>query len=491
MICNQKNAVAVHPLFVLLQGALLSCALLLSGSGFVAAAGLPTPEASDSQDEKLPIEDLQRFTKVVEYIKEYYVKPVKDDVLFDNAMHGMAAGLDPHSYYLDKEEYAELKTKTTGKFGGLGVEIIPEDGFIRVISPIDDSPAQRAGIQAGDLIIKLNDTPVKGLTVEKALATMRGEKGTKITLTIIRQGETKPLQISVVRDIINSPSVRGKILEDAFAYIRVATFQDNSGDDLVRTLQTLKKNSGGTLKGLILDLRNNTGGIVNSAVQIADAFLDRDKLKQYDGVIVYTKGRLPGSQIKEKAHASDLLNGAPLVVLINGGSASASEIVAGALQDYHRAVLVGTQTFGKGSVQTVLPLKGDRGLALTTALYYTPAGRSIQAMGIKPDIVVQHLKIPAPTDKADKDAWNALVIREEDLPGRLANGNAASDSAIGDKDKENKDKAEEKSVGAGAHARPASGGAAVSAAASSTELLYTDYQLHEALNVLKGLTLNR
>jgi len=434
--------------------------------GFVASLLMLPPvfvsADEPTKDDKLPIADLQRFTKVIEYIKEYYVKPVDDNVLFENAMRGMLAGLDPHSSYLDIEEFAELKASTSGKFGGLGVEIMPEDGFIRVISPIDDTPAQRAGVHAGDLIIRLNDTPVKGLTMREAIELMRGEKGSKIVLTIIRQGENKPLQITVVRDTISVQSVRSKILDDNFIYLRVSQFQSNSGDDLMRAIHNLKKNQAGKIKGLILDLRNNPGGVLDSAVQIADAFLDRDKLKQYDGVIVYTKGRLPGSQIKEKAHPGDILSGAPIVVLINGGSASASEIVAGALQDYRRAVIVGTVSFGKGTVQTVLPLKDDRGLKLTTALYYTPAGRSIQATGIKPDIEVHNLRIPAPNEK---DESNIFMIREDDLQGRLENGNTKSDNG-----------------------KSASSPTA-SSAGSTTPLLYTDYQLNEALNVLKGLTL--
>lgn len=431
-----------------------------------------------SKEEKLPIADLQRFTKVIEYIKEYYVKPVSDEVLFENAMRGMLAGLDPHSSYFNMDEFSDLKASTTGKFGGLGVEVLPEDGFIRVISPIDDTPAQRAGVQSGDLIIKLDNTAVKGLTAQEAIEKMRGEPGSKILLTIIRQGENKPLQITVVRDTIKVQSVKTKMLDDNFGYVRVSQFQSNSGDELTRSLQTLKKNNGGKLKGIILDLRNNPGGVLDTAVQIADTFLDRDKLKQYDNVIVYAKGRIPGSQIKEKAHAGDLVNGAPMVVLVNGGSASGSEIVAGALQDYHRAVVVGTKTWGKGTVQTVLPLKDNRGLKLTTALYYTPAGRSIQATGIVPDILVQNLKIPTP----DKNDLNALLIGEADLQGHLENGNAKDaeqdkedQPKIKDKDKDkNKDKLSEKTP---------------STSPLATDLLYTDYQLHEALNILKGLTL--
>jgi len=456
-----------HNIVTFIRPAFLTFLFLLTANISIAE----TAPAEDIKEEKLPIVDLQRFTKVIEYIKEYYVKPIEDEALFENAMRGMLGGLDPHSSYLGTEEFADLKASTTGKFGGLGVEVIPEDGFIRIISPIDDTPAQRAGIQAGDFIIRLNETPVKGLTMREAIELMRGEKGTKIVLTIIRQGEAKPLQITVVRDTINVQSVRSKMLDDQFAYIRVSQFQSNSGDDLSRAIQTLKKSNHGKIKGLILDLRNNPGGVLDAAVQIADAFLDRDKLKQYEGLIVYTKGRLPGSQIKEKAHAGDTINGAPLVVLVNSGSASASEIVAGALQDYHRAIIIGTQTFGKGSVQTVLPLKENRGLKLTTALYYTPAGRSIQATGIKPDIIVQNLRIPAPNEK--EDPMNAFLLREEDLQGHLTNGNKEEKEKSIDKDKSN-DK--DKTMGA----RPTP---------NTPALLYTDYQLNEALNVLKGLTL--
>jgi len=445
---------------------IIGCLSVFSGALF--AAEVKDTDTKEVKNEKLPIADLQRFTKVIEYIKEYYVKPINDDVLFENAMRGMLQGLDPHSSYLDVEEFSDLKASTAGKFGGLGVEILPEDGFIRVISPIDDTPAQRAGVQAGDLIVRLNDTPVKGLSMREAIEMMRGEKGTKILLTIIRQGENKPLQISVIRDTINVQSVRSKMLDDNYGYLRVSQFQSNSGDDLSRAVQALKKNNG-KLKGLILDLRNNPGGVLDTAVQIADAFLDKDKIKQYDNVIVYTKGRM-GSQIIEKAHSGDILNGAPIVVLVNSGSASASEIVAGALQDYKRAVIVGTQTFGKGSVQTVLPLKDNRGLKLTTALYYTPAGRSIQATGIKPDITIPNVKIPAPNDK-DKEQ-NALLLREEDLQGHLENGNksGAESKTVENKTVENKTEGKTE---------------------NKADLIYTDYQLYEALNILKGLTLTK
>lgn len=420
--------------------------------------------ADKKNNEKIPLADLQRFTTVVDHIKNYYVKSMDDSVLFENAMRGMLAGLDPHSAYLDKEDYAELKELTTGKFGGLGIEVVPEDGLIRVITPVDDTPAQRAGIQPGDIIVRLNDTPVKGLSLREAIEMMRGEKGTTIHLTIIRQGETKPLKIPVTRDTINVRSVKSEMLDDGFGYVRVSQFQGNSGDDFIAAVQNLKKTAGGKLKGLVIDLRNNPGGVLESSVQVADAFLDREKL-DHDALIVYTKGRLAVGQIKEKAHSGDMLNGAPIVVLVNGGSASASEIVAGALQDHHRAVVLGTQTFGKGSVQTVLPLKDNRGLKLTTMLYYTPAGRSIQADGIKPDILVQNVKVPSP----DADAAS-LLVREEDLRGHLENGSGqqvvkktttTTTTVTTMKDKDKKD----------------------------LPLISRDYQLFEALNILKGLSL--
>lgn len=441
----------------------ICCVLLLFVSSFTSAIALE----DSAKEEKLPLMDLQKFTRVIEYVKEYYVKPIDDNVLFENAMRGMLSGLDPHSMYFSKEEFTALKESTTGKFGGLGIEFLPEDGFLKVIAPIDNTPADRAGIQSGDLIIKLNDTPVQGLSTRETVEIMRGEKGTKITLTIIRQSEPKPIKVTLIRDTISAQSVRTKMLDGDFGYVRVSLFQSNSGPEFTRAIQNLKKTNNGKLKGLVLDLRNNPGGVVDSAVQIADVFLDRDHLKQYEGVIVSSKGRIPGSQMKQKAHAGDLLNGAPIVVLINNGSASASEIVAGALQDYHRAVLVGGSSFGKGSMQLVIPLKDDCGLKLTTALYYTPAGRSIQATGIQPDIAVPALRIPAPDEK---DNLSSLLIREQDLQGHLANGN------------EKKPDTEEASAKEGAKTSTP-----VAPTPNAENLLYTDYQLYEALNILKGL----
>lgn len=412
--------------------------------------------SAKAKKDELPVEEIQRLTTVIDYIKNYYVNPIKDNTLYDNAIRGMLAGLDPHSAYLDVEEYEDLKVSTTGKFGGLGIEVIMEDGFVRVISPIDDTPAAKAGVKAGDLIIRLDDTSIKGLSLKTAVEKMRGKPGSTITLMIIRKGEVKPLRIKVIRDIINVKSIKAHMLEQNYAYIRISQFQNDTGNELTKIINSLKEKH--KIKGAILDLRNNPGGILDSSVQIADAFLDKDKLK-YDGIIVYTKGRI-GSQIKEQAHSKDILNNAPLVVMINGGSASASEIVAGALQDHGRAIIVGPEpSFGKGSVQTILPLKDKRGLKLTTALYYTPAGRSIQAIGIKPDITIENIRIP----EVQKDNnGNGIYLRETDLQGHLENSTLKASDMQTDK---KEDKAKQKEL----------------------PLIYTDYQLYQALNILKGI----
>ena len=414
-----------------------------------------------AENNALPVAEIQRLTTVIDHIKNYYVNPVDDKVLYENAMRGMLAGLDPHSAYLDEEEFADLKVSTSGKFGGLGIEFILEDGFIRVISPIDDTPAAKAGLKAGDLVIRLDDVAVKGLSTREAVDKMRGKPGTAINLTLLRKGEMKPLKIKVVRDIINVQSVKTKMLDKNYAYIRISQFQNDTGDELIKHLRELKAKN--KLHGVILDLRNNPGGVLDASVQIADAFLNKDKLK-HDGLIVYTKGRV-GAQIREKARSKDMLENVPMVVMINGGSASASEIVAGALQDHNRAIIVGSEpSFGKGSVQTILPLKDKRGLKLTTALYYTPAGRSIQATGIEPDIMIENIRIPESKNEKDPDGSNGLLLRETDLQGHLANGTGSSAGAQAAKD--NKPKAD-------------------------LPLIYTDYQLYQALNILKGIAVTR
>ncbi|MCS5712682.1 S41 family peptidase [Candidatus Berkiella aquae] len=421
--------------------------------------------------ETLPLDDLQRFTSVVEQIRKYYVKPVNDKELFENAIRGMLSGLDPHSAYLDENEFSDLRANTSGKFGGLGIEVTMEDGFVRVISPIDDTPASRAGLKSGDFIVKLDDTPVKGLTLKKAVEMMRGDRGTNILLTVVRKGTNAPLKIKVTRDIIQVKSIRTKILDKSYGYVRVSQFQTHSGEDLVQAVEKLQKETNNQLKGLIIDLRNNPGGILESSVKVADAFLDKSRLN-YNGMIVYTEGRLPGSEIKELATDGDILQGAPVVVIVNGGSASASEIVAGALQDHKRALIVGTQTFGKGSVQTVLPLRDNHGLKLTTALYFTPAGRSIQAKGIVPDIEIPDIKMP----EVKHDELEELVnIRESDLDGHLENGAKKPESSP-EKEPQASNTTETPSK------------EAKSESDEGKLALKNDYQLNEALNLLKGLT---
>ncbi len=420
-----------------IRGALTGVVLTFCGY----AAGEPAQETAG-----LPLEDLRAFAEIFGRIKNDYVEPVPDGELLEHAIRGMVSGLDPHSAYLDADEFKDLQVGTRGEFGGLGIEVGLEDGFVKVISPIDDTPAQRAGIKAGDLIIRLDDKPVKGMTLNEAVKLMRGKVGTGITLTIVREGADKPLKIRVVRANIKVTSVKGRLLEEAFGYIRISQFQSHTTDDMLKTISRLKKESGGRLKGLVIDLRNNPGGVLNSAVSVSDAFLT-------GGLIVYTQGRLEDSQLQFKAASDDVLNGAPIVVLVNEGSASASEIVAGALQDHKRAVIMGKQTFGKGSVQTIVPIKGNTAVKITTARYYTPSGRSIQAEGIKPDILLENVTV------ATREGGTLDPLKEADLVGHLDNGNSS--------------KSPGKKSGRGTK--------------TEKPLVERDYQLNEAFNLLKGL----
>ncbi|MFM1855929.1 MAG: hypothetical protein RLZ83_1238, partial [Pseudomonadota bacterium] len=354
-------------------------ALTVLGAGVVLQPGARAEEVAE--EAALPLDELRVFAEVFGRIKNDYVEPVPDKELLRHAIRGMLSGLDPHSSYLSEDEFSDLRVGTSGEFGGLGIEVGMEDGFVKVIAPIDDTPAQRAGIQAGDLIIRIDAKPVKGLTLDEAVKLMRGKPGTEVVLTIVRERVEKPLEIKVKRDIIKVVSVKHRMLEPGFGYVRISQFQARTPEDVLRALSDLKQDGGGRLDGLVLDLRNNPGGVLNAAVAISDAFLT-------DGTIVYTEGRVKDSQLKFKAAPDDLVDGAPLVVLVNGGSASASEIVAGALQDHKRAVIMGRQTFGKGSVQTIVPINERTAIKLTTARYFTPNGRSIQAEGIVPDIVL-------------------------------------------------------------------------------------------------------
>ena len=324
----------------------------------------------------LPLEDLRAFADVFGRIKKDYVESVDDTSLLESAIEGMLSGLDPHSAYLNAESFKQLQVGTSGRFGGLGIEVGMENGFVKVIAPIDDTPAYRAGIVAGDLIIRLDENPVKGLTLGEAVDIMRGEPGTDILLTVVRDGEQAPLKIKITRDVIRVQSVKTRDLEPGFGYLRITQFQSKTGDNLRERIAELQTEHGGALRGLILDLRNNPGGVLNAAVAVSDAFLE-------EGLIVYTEGREPSSRLNFNATDGDVLDGAPMVVLVNEGSASASEIVSGALQDHKRALIVGKKTFGKGSVQTILPLGNGSAVKLTTARYFTPSGRSIQAKGIK------------------------------------------------------------------------------------------------------------
>ncbi|MCX8048445.1 MAG: S41 family peptidase [Methylohalobius sp.] len=398
--------------------------------------------------ETIPFAELKTFTEVFGRIQQDYVEPIADKTLLENAIRGMLSGLDPHSSYLTPDELKELRIGTTGQFGGLGIEVGMENGFIKVIAPIDDTPAQKAGIKPGDLIIRLDDKPVKGMSLEEAVKVMRGEPGTQITLTIVREGQDKPLKITLTRAVIKVKSVKQQILEPGYGYLRITSFQSGTSEQLTKAVAKLKEE--GPLKGVVLDLRNNPGGVLNAAVAVSDAFLDR-------GLIVYTDGRIEESKMKFEATPGDILTGIPMVVLINAGSASAAEIVAGALQDHKRAILLGQKTFGKGSVQTILPLSNGGGVKMTTARYYTPSGRSIQAEGIVPDLTLGMVRL-----EKIREAEEFKPLTEADLSRHLENGNKESkpEGAA----KPNREDKEE-------------------------DGLLEDYHLHEALNVLKAINI--
>ncbi len=401
--------------------------------------------AERDDNNALPLEELRAFTEVFANIKNNYVEDVTDKELLENAIRGMLSGLDPHSSYLDIDAYKELQVGTSGEFGGLGIEVSMEDGFVKVVSPIDDTPADAAGIKAGDLIIRLDDTPIKGLTLREAVNLMRGKPGSDILLTIVRDGTDKPLKITITRDIIQVKSIKYESLEPGFGYVRITQFQSHTGSDLKEAINELKEENDGVLNGLILDLRNNPGGVLNAAFEVSDAFLEQ-------GMIVYTEGRIDDSALEFKATPNDSLEGAPLIVLINSGSASASEIVAGALQDHKRAVIMGSKSFGKGSVQTILPMNNGAALKLTTARYFTPAGRSIQAEGIVPDIPLDRINLTAANEP------EFAPVTEADLAGHLDSGQESSkDDAATTNQQARKHRVDQ------------------------------DYQLYEALNLLKGL----
>ncbi len=396
--------------------------------------------SSTKQQASLPLDEVRTFVNVFERIKSSYIEPIDDKTLMDNAIKGMVSNLDPHSVYLDSKSYHALEDMTNGQYGGLGIEIEQKEGFIRIITPLDDSPAAKAGIQAGDIIVKINDIPTKDMSLDDAGNKLAGKIGEKINLTIVRQ-LSDPFIVTITRAKVQVPSVKSQLLEKNYGYLRIAQFQHNTGKEVSKGLAQLNQQNGSKLKGIVLDLRNNPGGILQEAVTTVNQFVSK-------GLIVYTKGRMANSETRFYADIGDPSLGIPMVVLINNGSASAAEIVAGALQDLKRAVIMGTTSFGKGSVQTVLPINKTEALKLTTALYYTPNGRSIQAQGIVPDIMVEQATI----SKNQKQ----FEVREADLQNHLNNSTGKE--------------------------RPSS-----KVKAAQIKIQDEDYQLSQAIALLKGL----
>ncbi len=392
-------------------------------------------KASEEKDSD-PYEALRLFSQVLELVEDNYVKPVPVKELIYGAIQGMLSNLDPHSSFLKPDDYKELQIETKGSFTGIGIEITIKDGVLTVVAPIEGTPAWKAGIKPGDKIIKINGKPTKGMSLMEAVKLLRGPKGTKVTISIFREGQKELIDITLVRDVIPIKSVRFRTLEPGYGYVRISSFQEKTAEELRKALETLERENN-PLKGVILDLRNNPGGLLEAAVEVADEFLE-------EGVIVYTKGRKRDQNFEFRAKPNRNKHPYPVLVLVNAGTASASEIVAGALQDHHRAIIVGTRTFGKGSVQTIIPLPDGSAIKITTAQYYTPSGRSIQAEGITPD-----LEVPAIKPDCLK---NTRQIREEDLRGHLENPLARKK---GEKEEE--------------------------------ELLLRDFQLREALKVLKSI----
>lgn len=413
--------------------------------------GIASSVHAERVETRLPVDDVRMFSQVLERIKQAYVEDVEDSELIENAIEGMLSGLDPHSDYLTPEDFEDLRESTRGEFGGLGIEIsLDETGFVRVVAPIDDTPAYRAGMQSGDLITQIDDTPVKGMSIGDAVNLMRGRPGTQVTLTVAREGESQPLEIEITRDIIQVTSIRNRMIEPGVGYVRISQFQERTGRDFVEAMESLREENDGALDGLVLDLRNNPGGVLQASVDVVDALITQ-------GLIVYTEGRLPNSASEFEANSDDPSEGVNLVVLINGGSASASEIVAGAVQDHRRGIIMGTRSFGKGSVQTILPLNDNHAIKLTTARYYTPNGRSIQAQGIEPDIEVR-------PGKLTQENGNPYYS-EANLAGHLTNGNE-EESEAEDQASDSETESEE---------------------AEADNEIIDDYQLYQAVTLLKGM----
>jgi carboxyl-terminal processing protease len=418
-------------------------------------------------------DNLKLFKEVMTIVKQKYVDEVDDKKLIQGAIDGMLSKLDPHSNFMTPEPYKEMKVAMSGSFGGLGIEINLKDGKLTVISPIEDTPAWRAGIKSNDHIWKIDDKPTRGMSLQKAVSLMRGDKGTRVTLHIARDGEKKSLVFPLVRDIIKTKSMKSRTLTPGYGYVRIAQFQERSGEDFIKAMEVIHADNPSGLKGLIIDLRNNPGGLVDSAAQIADRFIGEGK---EDGTIVTMKGRIQGAQMNRFAKVGQKEPHYPVVVLINGGSASASEILAGALQDNKRAIIMGTQSYGKGSVQSVIPLRDGYGLKLTTALYYTPKGRSIQAKGITPDIIVAQVDLSAKGKNGDKiePEDSSADFREKDLQ-KMFKGDDKADRKPAMELQAPAKKPAEKPQSKGITLLPAN------------DELANDYQLARALEMLKGL----
>ena len=430
---------------LLIAGGIVFGAMAGLSPAALAQPGTNSPEASaEGESQGLPLDELRAFVEILNRVKQGYVEDVSDKDLLENSIRGMLGGLDPHSAYLNAEEYREISISTSGRFGGLGLEVQMQNGFVRVVAPIDDTPASKAGIKSGDVIVRIDNTAVKGMSLTDAVKAMRGDIGSEITLTILREGRDEPFKVTMERAVVRVESVKSRMLDPGYGYVRISQFSSNTGDALKRAVERLQQDS--ALRGIVLDLRNNPGGVLSAAVDVSDVFLD-------SGGIVSIRGRADNTDQQFNATPGDMIDGAPMVVLVNEGSASASEIVAGALQDDNRAVIMGNPTFGKGSVQTIIPLANGAALKLTTARYYTPSGRSIQAEGIQPDVGIQNVKVTA------AKASQVTPFSEADLAGALINENA----------------------------RP--GGAGNKS--ESDDLAASDYPLYEALNLLKGLYILR
>lgn len=411
-------------------------------------------------EEKQTVEDTYRqlnlFGDVFERVRGQYVEELTDEEIIENAIQGMLSSLDPHSSYLDADDFQDMQVQTRGEFGGLGIEVTMENGFVKVVSPIDETPAYKAGVEAGDYITHLDDEPVLGLSLSEAVDKMRGKVGVPLKLTIVREGADDTLDIKVVRDIIKIQSVKNRVEEEDVGYIRITTFNQNTMPGVEKAIKEIKKEAGENLIGYVIDLRNNPGGLLDQAISVSDAFLDR-------GEIVSTRGRKEDDTKRDNSTPGDLTDGKPLIVIVNGGSASASEIVAGALQDHRRAIIIGEETFGKGSVQTIIPLPGHGAMRLTTARYYTPSGRSIQSEGIEPDIYVEQAKLESLGNGFKR-------TREGDLRGALDN-----DSKVKNKSKEKK---KIKSLGTDSKEGD-----------EEEEEKPADYQLTRAIDLLRGVVL--